>query len=105
MSEIVTEVLVLPDGMDLDDYERRTFAITVRWRGPRTDTKRGGYAIMHLNEHLSHRGKWRYEPEPFLQRHFRWDDLESALVTARSVVNTISVMGRTWAEFREQRGD
>lgn len=103
MTELVTEVMLLPDGMELDDIEVHSFAVFVRWRGARTETGRGGYAIMHGARHLSHKGKWRYAPEPFLQRHFRWADLDSALTTARTVVNDVVVNGKTWAEWSSGR--
>lgn len=101
--ELVTEVLVLPDGMDLDDDERDTFALTVRWRGPRSATGRGGYAVMHGNRHLSSAGNWRYNPEPRLQRHYRWDRLDEALAVARDAVSTVKVAGRTWREWQAAR--
>lgn len=101
--ELVTEVLVLPDGMDLDDDERDTFALTVRWRGPRSETGRGGYAVMHGNRHLSSAGNWRYNPEPRLQRHYRWDSLDEALAVARGAVSTVKVAGRTWKEWQAAR--
>lgn len=101
MTEIITEVMLLPDGMEPDDINAHTFAVTVRWRGARTDKGRGGYAVIHGNRHLSHRGKWRWNPEPYLQRHFRWEELDSALVTARSIVNEVRVNGCTWAEWNE----
>ncbi len=105
MLELVTEVLVLPDGMEIDDDERRDFALTVRWRGPRGDTGRGGYAVMHGNRHVSRKGNWRYEPEPHLQRHYRWENLDDAIALARSIVNTVKVHGRTWAEWGQWRGE
>lgn len=105
MNELVKEVMLLPDGMELDDINAHSFAVIVQWRGVRTDTGRGGYAVTHAGRHLSHKGKWRWSPEPFVQRHFRWAELESALVTARAVVNGITVNGMTWAEWqaRSQR--
>lgn len=105
MSEIVTEIMVLPDGMEPDNFEAHSFAVMVRWRGARTETGRGGYAIIHGGRHLSHKGVWRFNPEPFVQRHFRWEWLGSALVTARAVVNDVKVNGRTWAEWQEARKD
>ena len=100
MTEIVTEVMVLPEGMDIDDDARSVFAVFVRWRGPRGDTGRGGYAVMHTNDHLSKRGDWRDNPEPFLQRHYRWETLEEALAAARKVVNTVRMMGMTFPEWQ-----
>lgn len=102
MQELVTEVLVLPDGLDVADDEFRHFALTVRWRGARGETGRGGYAVMHGNRHLSRAGNWRYDPEPRLQRHYRWAELDDALAAARAVVNTLTVRGLTWADWQER---
>lgn len=102
-AEIITEVMLLPDGMEADHINATTFAVFVRWRGAPTPTGRGGYAIMSGSQHLSHGGKWRFSPQPFVQRHFRWRDLDSALVVARSFANSIKVNGRTWAEWQELR--
>lgn len=101
--ELVTEVLVIPDEMELDDDDRHHFGLTVSWRGPRTDTGRGGYAVLHGNRHLSTAGNWRYNPEPRLQRHYRWDTLEEALAVAREALPTVKVSGRTWAEWQDLR--
>jgi hypothetical protein len=101
MTELVTEIMILPDGMELDDPDVHSFALKVRWRGVRGETGRGGYAVQRGESHLSHMGKWRYAPEPFVQRHFRWADIESALASARAEVNHVTVNGRTWAEWQQ----
>ena len=101
MEELVTEVLVVPDGLDLDDPNLHHFALTVRWRGARGETGRGGYAVQHGNRHLSRAGNWRFNPEPRLQRHYRWADLDEALAVARDTVDTVKVNGRTWAEWQQ----
>lgn len=103
MPELVTEVLLVPDEIPLDDVNREHFCIRVQWRGPRGDTGRGGYAVIHGSRHLSTAGNWRFDPEPRLQRHYRWDTLEEALAVARSVVNTVTVNGRTLAEWQALR--
>lgn len=101
MTELVTEIMILPDGMEIGSDEAHTFALRVRWRGARSETGRGGYAVQHGERHMSRQGKWRWSPEPFIQRHFRWNDIESALVSARAEVNHVTVNGRTWAEWQE----
>lgn len=105
MTELVTEIMVLPDGMEIGDEDAHSFALKVRWRGARSDSGRGGYAIQHGERHLSHQGKWRWSPEPFIQRHFRWATIESALVSARAEVDHGTVNGRTWAEWRKYFGE
>lgn len=102
MREVTTEVMILPDGMELDDVEVHSFAILVQWRGAPTDKGRGGYAVIHNGRHLSHAGSWRWNPEPFVQRHYRWKSLELALECARAVVNDVKVNGHTWTEWRER---
>lgn len=101
MTELVTEIMILPDGMEIGDEEAHSFALKVRWRGARSETGRGGYAVQHGDRHMSHTGKWRWSPEPFIQRHFRWVDIEAALAAARAEVNHVTVNGRTWAERQE----
>jgi hypothetical protein len=102
-AEIVTEVMFLPDGMEPGDVNEHTFAVLVRWRGAPGETGRGGYAVTHSGRHLSKRGNWRYNPEPYLQRHYRWRYLGEAIEQARAVVNTIKVNGSTWAEWQARR--
>ena len=102
MIELVTEVLVAPDGMDLDHPELRSFSLTVRWRGVRGDTGRGGYAVIGRgDQHLSRGGNWRWEPEPRLQRHYRWATLDEALAAAREALPTVKVMGHTWEDWQK----
>jgi len=102
MLELVTEVLVAPDGMDLDHPSLRHFALRVCWRGPRTESGRGGYAVVSGGDrHLSRAGNWRYNPEPHLQRHYRWSTLDDALDAAREALPTVTVMGRTWKDVQE----
>lgn len=98
---IVTEILVLPEGMELDDYERRHWAIKIQWRGPyNTETGRGGYAIVAPSgEHLSKAGNWRYDPEPFIQRHYRWEKSAGLIFRAKKAANEYRVMGKTWPEM------
>ena len=103
MQELVTEVLVLPDGMELDDDDRNHFTLTVRWRGPHGETGRGGYAVQRGERHLSRGGKWRFHPEPYLQRHYRWETLDEAVAVARATVNDLRIYGRTWAEWKAAR--
>lgn len=102
--EIVTEVTILPTGMELDDIEMHHFAVKVVWRGPRTETGSGGYAVIKDGErHMSKQGKWRWNPEPFIRRHYRWEHLEEALAAAREVVDTLTVTGRTFEQWLELR--
>lgn len=97
--EIVTKYTVLPTGMELDDVELHNFALSVEWKGPRTDTGRGGYAVTDRFEQLSRAGNWG-RPQPFQQHQYRWDTLEEALAAARAQVDSVSVNGRTWAEWK-----
>ncbi|SDH39134.1 hypothetical protein [Microbacterium sp. 77mftsu3.1] len=106
MTEITTEVRLFPDGMELDDVNAPHFTVKVAWRGARSETGRGGYAVIQGGDrHLSRAGNWRYNPEPRLQRHYRWETLEEALEVARSVVNSIKVMGRTWTQWQKESAE
>ena len=96
--ELVTEVLVLPTGMPLDDADRHSFGVSVNWRGPRSDTGRGGYAVTDRFQQLSRAGNWGH-PQPFQQHQYRWETLEEALEAARAVVDSVSINGRTWAAW------
>lgn len=96
--ELTTKIIVLPQGMELDDVNRSSFALQVEWRGLRTETGRGGYAVSDGFKHLSRAGKWGF-PEPFQQHQYRWETLEEALEMARAHVDSFKSNGRTWAEW------
>lgn len=97
--EITTGMLVLPEGMELDDDERNHFALRIEWRGPRGKTGRGGYGVSDGFRYLSRAGNWG-NPQAFQQRLYRWETLEEALEMARAHVNSYRMNGKTWAEWR-----
>ena len=100
---IVQQLEVLPTGAVVDEHwELGTylFCLTVQWRGPRTETGRGGYAVKHHSKELSRTGKWGY-PEPFQQHQYRWTALDEAIAAAEKVVDTVTVNGRTFADWKE----
>ena len=99
--EKVTKVTLIPDGMAWDDLNRHHFAVNVEWCGPFEGRHGGGYAIRHLGSELSTSGKWETTPAHFRRWQFRWEHLDSALHTARAVVNELKVNGRTWAEWEK----
>lgn len=108
-STLVTRVMVLPTGTDPDqpDWDNlRNFALEVSWRGPRTSTGRGGYAVTLRGGHreLSRAGNWAWCVEPFRQRLYRWETLEEAVAAARAAVDDVKVNGRTWAEWSVVQG-
>lgn len=99
---LAVDTLVFPDGADLDDWDNvRYWALHVRWRGPRDDTGRGGYAVttQFPEEQLSRAGKWRTDVRPFQQRLFRWPTLQEAVAAARAAVDTFTTNGCTWAQY------
>lgn len=100
-TEVVTKIMVVPDGMSLDDPDVTTFAVYVEWRGPRSENGSGGYAVtMGGFRQLSRAGNWG-SPQPFQYRQYRWETVEEALEWARKVVNDRKVNGRTFAEWQE----
>jgi hypothetical protein len=103
--EILSETLVFPTGADPysdeDTYrDLRKFTAEVTFRGPRQDNGQGGWAVMNGGHHqLSRAGNWAW-PERFQQHQYRWDTREEALAMARTHVDSLTVNGRTWAEWR-----
>lgn len=99
-TELVTQTLVLPTGMPINDEEMRHFALTIEWRGTRTETGRGGYGISLRGSWLSRAGNWGY-PDKFQQRQYRWETLEEALAMAHVHVDTATLNGRTYAQYQQ----
>lgn len=97
--ELTTEVMVLPEGMELDHDELHRFAVRVQWRGVRGETGRGGYRVTDGFDELSRAGKWG-NPQRFQQHQYRWDTLEEALEMARKHVDELKVNRRTWSEWQ-----
>jgi len=100
--EIVKEVLVLPRGMTMSDFGNdHHFALTVQWRGVQTENGRGGYGVTHQSRWLSRAGNWGH-PQAFQQKQYRWATLEEALVMAHKYVDTLTLSGRTFSEWRAE---
>lgn len=99
--EQATEWWVLPTGCTpaSDPYEYPLFAARVVWKGPRTDTGRGGWAVLHLGSELSRAGKWKLNVAPFQQHQYRWETFTEAQKAARDIVDGLVVNGRTWAQW------
>ena len=101
--ELIRDTLVLPTGMRLEDEdaadEVRHFALSVEWRGTRTETGRGGWAVKNGGDELSRAGKWAW-PRKFQQHQYRWETREEALAMAHKYVDTVTVRGRTWAQWQ-----
>ena len=97
--ELTKEVLVLPEGMEIDHWDLHHFALSVIWRGARTDTGRGGYGVLSGSRQLSRAGNWGH-PDPYQQHQYRWESLEEALEMARRHVGSHKVNGHTWAEWQ-----
>lgn len=102
---IIKEVHVLPSGVEAteDNWDNlRSFVLSVQWRGPRTAKGRGGYGVNRGGSAwLSRAGKWGH-PENFQQRQYRWETLEEALEQARAAVDSVQVMGRTYAQWEAE---
>ncbi len=103
--EILAVTKVFPTGADpyADEGAYRDlhhFTVDVTFRGPRQENGQGGWAVMNGGEskQLSRAGKWSW-PQRFQQHQYRWDTREEALDMARRHVDTITVNGRTWADW------
>lgn len=96
------DVVVLPTGATLDDWDDvSSWALHVRWRGPRTDSGSGGYAVTSLfvEHQLSRAGNWNRCVQPFQQRLYRWETFDEALAAAHAAVDSCVTGGHTWAQF------
>lgn len=103
-TEYVSEITLLPDGMEVGDDEQHAFAVKVVWRGARAENGSGGYGVSNgPSKWLSRAGKWGW-PERFQYRQYRWETLEEALAMARTVVNDVTVNRFTWAQWQEKFG-
>lgn len=99
----ITEVTLIPDGMEWSDYNLPTFSTKVVYRG----TKEDGidlYAVMHIGSELSRAGNWAFHVPKFKRKQYRWETFDEALQWAVKVANDVKVNGRTWAEWQQYHG-
>lgn len=103
--ELITEIIVLPDGMRLDDPELHHFALFVRWMGVPQQNGSGGYAVTQSfrEAQLSRAGNWNYCVRPFQRKAYRWKTAQEALNMAKSVVNDMRINGRSFADVQALR--
>lgn len=93
-----TEFTFYPAGAKAGDREVGSFTVKVAYRSP------GLFAVVR-HGHCWDGKKWEYESQPssrterFLKKT-RFP-LEEASGIARSLVDTVSVNGRTWVEWQE----
>ncbi|MBQ9917382.1 MAG: hypothetical protein IJO71_09330 [Microbacterium sp.] len=98
MTELVREILVLPDGMAEDDINLHSWALSVKWRGIFNGRSGGGYSVSHYSRELSRAGKWGY-PQPFQRWQYRFETIDEAVRAARAVIETVKVGGHTFADW------
>lgn len=105
--ELVTETMILPTGCPLESRDVRHFAVYVRWRGVRTDTGMGGWAVTSsfVDEQLSRAGNWNDMVPRFKTPQYRFDTREAALAAAHAAVDARTVNGRTYAQARQWRAE
>ena len=106
MQQRITEMTLIPDGMDWDDVNRPFFGVRVVYRGVGPQGK-DLYAVFSGPgdfQVLSRAGNWAFTPERFRWRQYRWETLDEALLWARKSVNDVKVNGRTWAEWQRFHG-
>lgn len=99
--EIVSEVTLLPTGMEPGDDNEPSFEVKVVYQGPYEGKRGGGYAVTHRGRQLARVARtWTYVARRDFRRwQYRWPDLESALEAAREEVDLVRFNGRTWAEW------
>lgn len=95
-----TEFVFTPAGTDRTDMDARHFRVHVSWRGAET------WAVVWMAECWNGTG-WEYEPlnssrdDDFLAR-CRFT-LEDAVKHARTLPDTVSLNGSTYAQWQEKR--
>lgn len=98
--EFIGQYFVLPTGMELNDNrEFHYYTLVVEYRGQNECKDGGGYRITSMGDEISTTGSLTQEDE-YLYSDYRWETFEEALEFARSIVNTITVMGMTYAEWK-----
>lgn len=106
MDQLITEVTLIPDGMEWTDINCRAFSIRIVYRGHYV--KRGAedqgemawYAVEHGPSSLSRAGNWYFVIQNFQRWQYRFE-LSEAIEWAQREVNGIRVNGWTWAEWQE----
>lgn len=106
MQQRITEMTLIPDGMDWDYYDRPFYCVRVQYRGVGPDGKDRYGVFQGPGEYrvLSRAGNWAFNPPRFKWHQYRWETFDEALTWARSVVNDVQVNGRTWASWGDSRG-
>lgn len=100
MKTIITETMVLPDGCSTEDPHADLFAVYVRWQNTLGWTVTTGLK----DTRLSVKGrKWTSFVEKRNRRFYYFPTYEQALEAAKGTVNSIRVMGKTYAEHKESR--
>ena len=95
---IPTLTMILPTGMDPDDFNAPAFAVYVRWQSTRGWTVTTGVP----DERLSVKGrKWAWLVPPRNRRFYYFPSREWALQAAVEAVDDRRVNGKTWAEWAE----
>lgn len=101
MSDIITERIFPPDGLDPNDDEYgdfSLFSVWVVWKG------KGQYAVQmgpgKWTRQLSRAGNWsRTAPEPFQRHQYRFT-YDEACAWAEKVRGTLVINGRTWDQVQ-----
>lgn len=93
----IEERTYYPTGCDPDDYSARPFAVRVQWRG------RGRWLVERGGDQLSRSGRWLWVPSKMNQMRWCRYTFEEACERAEAVVDSMTVNGRTWAQWQEAR--
>jgi hypothetical protein len=108
MRQVITEIMLLPDGLDenVEDIydDARHFAVFVRWAGRRQGNAGGFMVTQSFRDcQLSRAGNWAYCVPKFKRHQYRWETLDEALAMARAAVNGVVVNGRTYSQWQAFR--
>ena len=97
------KVVVLPSGVEPGDMDAEDFGVTVEWAGPFQGRSGGGWAVRcrHGSSDLSRSGSWTFLVPRFRRWQHRWEHYEDALAAAVAAVDTVTINGRTRAEWAE----
>lgn len=93
-SEHVGEVVVLPDGLDIDSSDVRAFGVRVIRRPGDT------FSVEAMGGQYACDGSWTDSPVGAKRDHYRFP-YEEAMSLARQVVDDVLVLGRTWAQWQD----
>lgn len=105
---ISVDTMILPNGCTPEDdpYEYSPYTLHVRWQGPSKDGT-GSWSITNdtQSRHLSKQGNWDFSIRNPADPLYRWKSYEEAIMMAESHVDSITVAGKTYAQYQQWLAD